>query len=689
MAWRVAWVAVGAVLSQAPNPEFPSRVELVTIDAVVVDASGAPVLDLARDEFVVKEDGVAREIVSFERLGADDRSAPEASPPPEATLGAGVRPPRPATAFALIVDDQFLSASEAKATRDALARFVTGALADGDAVTIANTAGDAWWTTTMPEGSDDLLAVIARLQGRETEASIAFDYMSDYEAFALHNNRADASMLARIIQRWTASGACMMVQGRQDPGCPSRVQATAVAVDGMRKKRTLVLMATLRRTLDAFAQRRGRKSILLYSRGFVQDSETTARDVAAAAREANAAVYFIDARGLQAGPAIFGAANPGTPNPSDFLRVSTEAGILDSGGAQALADETGGTSFRNTNDLGAAAARVARESRAYYLLGFQPRAFGNAADWHTLKVEVSRPGLTVRTRKGYTLRSSIGGTEDRRAEAAPAGKAKAVLSAALDSALDADGIPLRARAFVFEPRPKKRTRVLVAAEFDARHLAFEGSGAGRTARLAFGVAITHRDTGVMQESHEQVEVRAGEGEAPGWRSVAREFDVEAGVSQARVVLRDSRARAMGALSHRFEVPGGDGLRVTTPILTDRVEREKGGDGRPRAAIAIHRTFRPQGPLYCEFEVLGARADPVLRSPRVSAGVEVRAASGAIVRKADPTPIAADPGGRLVRIVGIGMDGLAEGDYQLVLGVRDDVSGARVERREAFVLRVAR
>jgi VWFA-related protein len=686
----IAGVLIGAVLAQVPGVEFPSQVELVTIDAVVVDANGAPVLDLARDEFVVKEDGVAQEIVSFERFGADDRPAPGAPPPPEAVAGAGVRPPRPATAFALIVDDQLLSASEAKATRDALARFVSGALADGDAVTIANTAGDAWWTTTMPEGREDLLAVVGRLRGRETEASIAFDYISDYEAFAIHHNRADASMVSRIIQRWTASGACMMVQGRQDPGCPSRVIATAAAVDGLRKKRTLVLMATLRRTLDAFAQRRGRKSILLYSRGFVDDSETTARDVAAAAREANAAVYFIDARGLQTGPGIYGAANPGTPNPSDFVRVSTETGLLDSGGAQALADETGGTSFRNTNDLGAAAARVARESRAYYLLGFQPRADGKADDWHKLKVEVSRPGLTVRTRKGYTLRSSIAEPGDLPTGSTPAaGKARAVMAAALDSAQDADGIPLRARAFVFEPRPKKKTRVLVAAEFDTRNLTFEGSGAGRAARLAFGVAITHRDTGVMQESHEQVEVRVPEGEVPGWRSLAREFDLAAGVSQARVVLRDPRAGAMGAVSHRFEVASPDALRLTTPILTDRVERGKGADDKPRAAIAIDRVFPPRGLLYCEFEVLGAPADPVLRAPRVIAGVEVRAADGRIVRKAEPTPIATDLRGRLVRLIGMGMDGLPEGEYLLVLDVRDEVSGKHLERQEPFALRSGR
>jgi VWFA-related protein len=681
---RVAWVWIGAVLAQVPDPQFPSQVELVTLDAVVVDAKGRPVLDLSRDEFAVEEDGAAQEIVSFERVASDAEMIAGDTPSPRTIVSSVARPPRSGATFALIVDDQGLGEREARDTRDALSRFLTSATRDGDGITLATTSGNAWWTTTIPGGREDLLAIVGRLQGREPEVSRAFDSMSDYEAFAIRD-REDRTMVTRIIERWTATGACMVVQGRQDPSCPARVRATAASVDGIRRKRTQLILATLRRTLEALARGRGRKSILLYSRGFLQDSDPAAREVAAAAREANAAVYFIDARGLQVQPGLLSAADAGAPNPSDFGRIAFEAGVMESGGTQALADETGGLSFRNTNDLGQASARVAGESRAYYLLGFHPRPGKKTGDWRKLSVEVTRPGLTVRTRKGYTLRA-IMGERGREAVAPAARKPSAVMTAALDSAEDADGIPLRAMAFVFEPRARKLTRVLVAAEFDARHLRFEGSGGARAARLAFGVAVTHRDTGVMQEAHEQVEVRAGEGEVPGWRSVAREFDLAAGVSQARVVLRDPRAGAMGAVSHRFEVPGTSALRVTTPILTDRVEPAKVGDERPRVAVAVGRAFHPHGPLYCEFEVLGAKADPVLRAPRVSAGVEVRTAGGETVRKGEPTPIASDPRGRVVRLVGIGMDGLSEGDYQLVLDVRDEVSGARIQRQEPFTLR---
>ena len=57
---------------RSPAPNSLPRSSWSPLDAVVVDAKGRPVLDLARDDFVVKEDGVAHEIVSFERFGSED-----------------------------------------------------------------------------------------------------------------------------------------------------------------------------------------------------------------------------------------------------------------------------------------------------------------------------------------------------------------------------------------------------------------------------------------------------------------------------------------------------------------------------------------------------------------------------------------------------------------------------------------
>jgi hypothetical protein len=537
--------------------------------------------------------------------------------------------------------------------------------------------------------------VLARLKGRGSEPSMSFDSMSDYEAFWIHNHddAAGGDILSRVMERWIQAQLCITGPGGQRPeSCRQMVRAAATARDEQRRTRTRVVLGAVQRSIKALAPVRGRKSVLLFSRGFLDDSATEAREVAAASREANTAVYFVSVRGLTASAGTPSVADIGAPDPSLAGRMGFEDLVLESGGARSLADDTGGFSIVNTNDLGAGADRVGEESRAFYLLGFEAPPGKSPRAWRKLKVSVKRDGLTVRARRGYTLRAepaAAGKDKDNDKDAAKGDGKEAprlppLVETALDSVHEAAGIPLRAMAYVFEPRAKDMARVLVAAEFDASRLTFQGTGKGRTARLEVTIATTARDTGKTLYSDARVEVRAPEGEAVGWRAVTREFDMPPGVAQARIVVRDPASEALGAVSQRFEVPAARTLRLGTPIVTDQVVPPTGDQGRPHAALAVHRAFRPGATLYCEFEVFGA-ARHGDGTPHVSSGLQVRAADGSVVRQAAATRIAPDRDGRIVRLLGLGLEGLSEGAYELVLDVRDEVGLGRVERREPFTI----
>ena len=86
-------LAAGVASAQEPPklPTFPSQVELITVDAVVVDADGRPVPGLTKDDFVVKEDGRVQEIASFEPFVQEPADAP-AEPPAVATNEPGANP---------------------------------------------------------------------------------------------------------------------------------------------------------------------------------------------------------------------------------------------------------------------------------------------------------------------------------------------------------------------------------------------------------------------------------------------------------------------------------------------------------------------------------------------------------------------------------------------------------------------
>jgi len=667
------WLALLPAPQAAPS--FPTEVEVITVDAVVVDKDGRPVTGLTRDEFRVLEDGQPRGIVSFEEYtqGVAADEGEEMRPAPIATNERGTE--LRGRAFALLLDDVFTPLHGAAEVRRAAESFLRHSVGPGDEVTIATSSGNAYWSAGLPAGLEDLLAVAARFKGRD---SVGRYGTQEYAQSQLSPEEMRYGQLG--LKRMTELQAYAIV--RRGTGGPE--MARALEIDHLREHRMKITLAAVRRQLDALATVRGRKSLILMSIGFLLDDTPDIRETAAASRRANTAVYFVDVRGLETDE-VFSAANPvAGPTLTAFSGEERERNLV-AAGTQMLAQDTGGYSIRNTNDFAKATARIAAETRSYYLLGIHPAEGKGPRDWRKLTVEVTRPGVKVRARRGYSLRDApppeeVDPKKGKDKDKTASGTTRKTLDPAIAGALDAthavSGIPLRAMVYVMEPGPKETTRVLVAAEFDPQDL---GRGA-KSAKLGFSVNITHRDTGRAFESNERVEVKLGDGTASGWRAIAREFMLPAGVASARVVVHDPVTGAVGAVTQRIEVPLASVFRVSTPILTNQVDQS---GKRPQAAVAVHREFRADGQLFCQFEVLGAARGP--EGPRVAAGMEIRAQDGTILRKGELTSIAADPDGRVVRLIGMGLDGMKEGRYDLVLAVRDEVSGQQIERSEPFTL----
>jgi VWFA-related protein len=653
-------------------PTFTSEVQLVTVDAVVLDKEGHAVAGLTRDDFIVEEDGKPREIDSFEPFVQKAQAAVPVAPGPVASNAAP--PPVTGRAFALVLDDMSMENTEAVNTRRAVSTVLEKTLHDGDEVILATSSGDAWWTARLPEGREDLLAVVARLRGRNSNEGRVPDWISDYEAFALGN----PGILNRVEERFFDANICTRTMPQT---CPAIVQERAQQVNGARQDRTRSTLDAVRRAVQALAGIHGRKSVLLFSPGFLEDSSTSARGVEAISREANAAVYFIDVRGLFSAQddASVKFAAPAT----EVFHHQVEDTVFASAGAQTLADETGGFSIRNTNDVAGGTARIIDESRVYYLLGFHPAAGRKEGEWRKLRVKVTREGLTVRARRGYTLRAALdqartGSTRDKKKpKLDPAARA-------LDAPEGAPGIPLRAMTYVFEPRPKKMTHVVVAVEVDTGKITFQPKGHSRIAQLQVTVVAMNRDTGKGFWHDDALTLEVKGSDPPGWRPFAREFELPAGVTQVRIVVRDTASGVIGSVTQRFEVPPPGVLHFATPILSDRLAGGAKPTAHPQPVLVAHRVFAPQGHLYCQFDVFDA-ATPSHAAPRVAAGLELRKANGQVVLHADPTPIAADSNGRLVRTAGITLAGMEEGSYDLVLEARDQVGGGQIERHEPFTL----
>jgi hypothetical protein len=66
-----------------------------------------------------------------------------------------------------------------------------------------------------------------------------------------------------------------------------------------------------------------------------------------------------------------------------------------------VAENTGGRVFENTNDIHSAIRTAIDDAEVTYLLGFYPDSAALDGKFHQLKVQVNRPGVEVRFRKGY------------------------------------------------------------------------------------------------------------------------------------------------------------------------------------------------------------------------------------------------------------------------------------------------
>jgi VWFA-related protein len=687
--------------SGAQTPTFPSQVELVTVDAIVLGEKGRPVRGLTREDFTLSEDGKLQEIVSFEAFDGAE-VAEEAPRRPSPVASNTSTPEDRAGAFVLLVDDLGIDARRLPRLLKALSGVLQSSFRAGDEVTLATASGSLWWGIRFPEGREDLPFLLERATSRKLP-ELGDHYMTDYEAYQISNHERlvvgpDAAAtelpahLGRVVRRWMSTTGCL--SNRVD-SCAHTVQARATERDSERRARTLAILAALERAVFSLTGVRGRKELLLFSDGFVYDRGLQeVRQVAGICREANVVVSFLDARGnLPALPETQASFAGPPPDLADLGKAALEQRGDEIGGALGLTEDTGGVAVTGQDEFGVATRRILDESRVYYMLGYQPPTGKGPRDWRKLKVDVNRPGTTVRARKGYNLRppgaaeATLFARYAKEKDKDESARARNLeLTRALLDTHDQGRLPMRALPYLVDERTPGKMRVQVALELDEATL-FAGAREGARTTLDLAIQAAHRDSADVFRDYKRFTVSFPSSRPLQWATFYHDLDLAPGVAQVRVVVRDEASGRVGTVTTRFEIPPLQGLRLATPILTDELRAPLQEGARPQLLIPAHRTFRTTtGSLYCQMQVLGAvPSSPPESVPQVEASYVLRRASGTVVSRGAPSLIPAVPGGPIVRLLGLPLRGLADGDYELVLRARDRSTGNGVERVESFRL----
>jgi VWFA-related protein len=683
-------VIPSVVAPQAPSerPSFPTRAEVVTVDVVATGRDGRPVLDLRREDFSVSEDGVAQEVVAFEAVHrpAPTEAATTAGTAPVARMPRSSSNQGPAARagshFVIVFDELHLAPAEAARARTAVAGFLATGVADGDRVVVVGTAEGSRWTARMPEGREALLLALDRLQPGLVGRTVR-DRMSDYEAMRIDRDR-DYNVTEVVMRRYLDTGE--ILRDTASPGNPiapdpdqeeiwrEQVRSRASHVYAEASARNEQALGVVRRSLEALAFERGRKSLVFVSGGLVQDPRLSIyRQVVSEARRANAAVYFLDARGLLGAQSGMDAEIGTRTEFRDLGSWFTEARER-AEGSRALAADTGGLSLSDSNDLDGLLERVARESRSYYLLGYAPTNRKADGRFRAIDVKVAREGVRVRARRGYY---APGGSGARPAEEGR----DAALQRALDAPFDLAGVPLRAIADVLGPAEEGKATVRITVEADVRRFAFAEKGGVAHDTLELLLLVAREDTGEFTRFDQQFEMSLRpETRARyerDWFPVHREAALAPGRHQARIVVRERNGGALGSLLHAFDVPDVSSLRVSSIALA--VGPREAAPPEPTA----RRSFPPSGVLHCRFEVYGAGSDPASGGANVSAGFSIRRSDGKFLAVIPETPLKAGPGGTLARSLGVPLDGAPPGLYEAIAVVTDLAGGRAAEAREPF------
>ena len=401
------------------KPEQPGEAQdvikfetsLVQTDVMVFDKDGRFVDGLKPEQFQLKINNTQREISFFERVTAGLNSSGADQPVAPAEPNSVVARKREAQRRSVIffVDDLHLAADSLERTRKALVEFIDNRIHENDLVAITSPSGQIGFLQQFTDSKDALRSAVSRLIYRGNQKlDTGKPAMSEYIAMKIREG--DEQALTYYVQEMQKQ-SCFRVAGEMM--CPvtpqafrQQVRARAQEVVLESAPATEDTLRLLEGLMRSAAQLPGRKLVFVISDGFfLTDRKFGSIDrikkVTDAAGRAGVVIYTLDARGI-VGDQI------------DFNRPMDEKGMLtmasigelasSQDGLNALAKDTGGQAFRNTNKpMHEWVEKVMDETSNYYLLAWKPDT-EEQKKGKFKQIEVSvvgRPDLKVRVRGSY------------------------------------------------------------------------------------------------------------------------------------------------------------------------------------------------------------------------------------------------------------------------------------------------
>ena len=391
---RLSLLLLAALPLFAQKFEEKVTVDYIEVPVTVLGRDNVPVRGLTRANFEVRDDGEKREIESFDAI---DFAA-------EGGTGAKVISPlNPASRrnFLLLFDLTYSNPQSIVRAQEAARNFVARSIGRRDAVAVGVVDIDHGFRFLTAFTTDRELLTAAIAEPRTFRSRDPLQIAS----------RATLEVGAEGMAQ-TRQGTDLALENMRDLARLTSRQDDSY--QRMRLKKQMEMLADIARNLQRLA---GRKHLVLLSEGFdprlvqgrgnqteedqaIERGETWKVDsdqrfgspesqkqmqlMAEQFRRADVVLHAVDIQGVRVANDV-----------KSGLKFNSNEGLF------LLANSTGGTVFRNSNDITAEFDRLARQHDVVYVLGFRAPA-GRAGEFHDLKVKlVNVPGARVQHRGGY------------------------------------------------------------------------------------------------------------------------------------------------------------------------------------------------------------------------------------------------------------------------------------------------
>ncbi len=520
---------------QPQQPTFRVQVDYVEVDVVVTDRQGNLVRDLKKEDFQVFEDGKAQTISTFTHVDIPIERADRplfAASPIEPDVKTNERP-FDGRVYVMVIDDLHTRFGRTQRVKSAARQFIERRMGANDLMAVVHTFGPTDASQEFTSNKRLLLAAIDKT----------------------HGQKLDSATSNKTSEYYNTLGTRQTGDPLNDPQ------------DQERSYNATNALRTLRNVAEWFQSVRGRrKTILFVSEGIDYDlnelipqNGSTHRDatqiidetnqVIQAATRANVSIYGIDPRGLTdlGDETIEIGSFPddtslgiGTGSLMNELRTAQDS-------LRVLSEETGGFAVVNRNDFSSAYDRIVEDNSSYYVLAYYPPD-ARPGRLHKIDVRVTRPGLTVRARKGYV-------TPKKAAPDKPSPKDTRTpeIKAALDSPLPVSGLTMHVFAAPFKGTAPNAS-VLLGVELRGHDLRLEKNDQIQLSYMAIDAKgkVQGGNTDVVSLTNLRPETK-GRIESTGLRLLNR-IDVPPGRYQLRVAAHDSAGGNVGSVQYDLDVP---------------------------------------------------------------------------------------------------------------------------------------